>query len=265
MATNDDTTRSSSLKDTQHRLAGHPEPARIEAHKEAARLGAHDPADDEVVVPPVTADIDETPRFVRYGAAVLLGLAFGVGCYVWFGEGVPSAPRNPGHTLQLPTAQSVAAHRNTLQGHDVPTPFEAYAQDYTTVTPDGKLLASAQSPGGAEQAAPAASATTTASEPTVVYLFNYDSSTVPETPELTAIATRATKQGLSVDVKAYTDEHGRLAYNRKLSERRARAVGDYLVAHGVPAAKVTVHGMGPTHAYSDDAHDRRAEVTVYKK
>lgn len=38
-------------------------------------------------VPPVTADVDETPKTIKYGAAVILGLAFGVGCYVWYDGG----------------------------------------------------------------------------------------------------------------------------------------------------------------------------------
>lgn len=87
---------------------------------------------------------------------------------------------------------------------------------------------------------------------------------MPENPELTAMARVAKHKGLSLDVKAYTDEHGRAVYNQRLSERRARAIGDYLVAHGVPASKVSVHGMGATHAYANDAQDRRAEVVVVR-
>lgn len=42
---------------------------------------------EEQQVPPVTADVDETPKTIKYGAAVILGLAFGVGCYVWYDGG----------------------------------------------------------------------------------------------------------------------------------------------------------------------------------
>lgn len=96
----------------------------------------------------------------------------------------------------------------------------------------------------------------------LIYLFKYDSTNVPENPQLTQMARVAKDKGLTLDVRAYTDEHGRAAYNQRLSERRARAIGDYLIAHGVPASKVSVHGMGPTHAYANDAQDRRAEVVV---
>ncbi len=67
--------------------------------------------------------------------------------------------------------------------------------------------------------------------------------------------------GETVTVKAYTDATGNADYNRKLSERRAKAIGDYLIAHGVPASRVNTIGMGPTNAFSDNAHDRRAEIT----
>ncbi len=195
--------------DGSRSLGAHPQPGRIEAHPEPGRLPAHDVADD-VVVPAVTADVDETPGFVKYGAAVLLGLAVGVGGYVWYSGGVPSAPENPG-------------------GH--------MAKAATTAAP---------------AAAPV----------TVVYLFQYDSSDVPETASLTQIAEQATRSGVTLDVKAYTDEHGRPAYNQRLSERRAKAVADYLVEHGVPSSKIRVKGMGATDRFANDAQDRRAEVSL---
>ena len=98
-----------------------------------------------------------------------------------------------------------------------------------------------------------------------VYLFKYDSTTVPENSELTAVANEAKKYGYSLDVKAYTDEHGRADYNLNLSKRRAKAIADYLVAHGVPSSKITIQGMGATHAFANDAQDRRAEIYVMKK
>lgn len=263
MATKKDrTTRSEAPK----AIKGHEEPARIAAHEESPRLRAHTD-DDDVVVPAVTADVDETPKFVKYGAAVLLGLAVGVGCYLWI-NGIPSRPQNPGHQIVLPTAQG-----NTASAA-IPDPFAPNLDVNGTAT--GVVLRDAALAESVEPLAPgdysASQATTPSPEyvaavpvgDKVIYLFAYDSSTIAENPELTAIAQSAVKSGNTLDVKAYTDEHGRDAYNKRLSERRARAVGDYLVAHGVPASKVKVKGMGATHAYADDAHDRRAEVTVLK-
>ncbi len=244
-------------------LKGHKEPARIAAHEESPRLRAHTD-DDDVVVPAVTADVDETPKFIKYGAAVLLGLAVGVGCYLWI-NGIPSQPQNPGHQIGMSTAQA------TMPA--IPEPFapnlDANGTETAVLLRDASIAESVEplAPGdySVSQATPAPEYV--AAVPVgdkVIYLFAYDSSTIAENPELTAIAQSAVKSGNALDVKAYTDEHGRAAYNKRLSERRARAVGDYLVAHGVPASKVKVKGMGATHAYADDAHDRRAEVTMLK-
>ena len=264
MATNDDRPRRKEERHEQKSLQGHHDPELLEAHKEAARLEAYDPAEDEVV-PAVTADVDETPKYVQYGAAILLGLAFGVGCYLWIDGGVPSAPQNPGNTIKMAPTEQYFASSGTYQQPSaqgvLPDPFESPFEptleevpvQSATVT---EIVAVPEAAQAESAAAPAPAA--------VVYLFATDDSAVPETAELTAIAEKAKKQGLTLDVRAYTDEHGRAAYNKRLSEKRARAVGDYLIAHGVPGAKVKVRGMGPTHAYANDAQDRRAEVSVEK-
>ena len=87
----------------------------------------------------------------------------------------------------------------------------------------------------------------------VIYLFNTDSSSIPETSSLTAVARAAHETGKTVVIKAY---------NRRLSERRAKSVSDYMVAHGVPSSHIKAKGYGPTHAYANNAQDRRAEITL---
>ncbi len=209
-------------------------------------------------VPPVTADVDETPAFIRYGAAVLLGLAFGVGCYVWYGEGNPyNAPKYQAKTIEAPSTGTLYAHSIIPQSQNIPAPFAELGADWTTI-PQGTQLSGSAAPNTTSESA--ASQTI----PDAVYLFSYDSSKVPESAELNALASRAGKEGVRIDVRAYTDEHGKLAYNQRLSERRAKAIGDYLAAHGVPASKIVTKGMGPTHKYTDDAHDRRAEVRLIR-
>lgn len=257
MASKDKSPLDSKGIDGQKSLKEHAAEPRLEAHKENRRLAAHTDKDDAVPVPAVTADVDETPKFVQYGAAILLGLAFGVGCYIWVDGGIPSAPQNPGRVLRLPTAAgytSAGYADNLIDNEALPSPFDNSQEIIITSGAEDYYATAAVTPG--------ADATT---PDNVVYLFGYDSSTVPETASLTAIARKATANGLSLDVKAYTDEHGRYAYNQRLSERRAKAVGDYLITHGVPAKNVKIKGMGPTHAYGDDAHDRRAEVTVSRR
>ena len=250
--------------DGSRSLGAHPQPGRIEAHPEPGRLPAHD-ADADVVVPAVTADVDETPGFVKYGAAVLLGLAVGVGGYVWYSGGVPSAPENPGgHMAKAATYEyfnTPTAYYQADADGTVPDPFSSpFEVTGYTAEPEGNVESQAgltnASASDASTAAPAAAPVT------VVYLFQYDSSDVPETASLTQIAEQATRSGVTLDVKAYTDEHGRPAYNQRLSERRAKAVADYLVEHGVPSSKIRVKGMGATDRFASDAQDRRAEVSL---
>jgi OmpA-OmpF porin, OOP family len=48
----------------------------------------------------------------------------------------------------------------------------------------------------------------------------------------------------AIHVTAYTDRIGTDSYNLKLSDRRARAVMNYLVDHGISAGKIDARGMG---------------------
>lgn len=48
----------------------------------------------------------------------------------------------------------------------------------------------------------------------------------------------------AVNLIGYTDRIGGDAYNETLSHRRAEAVRDYLVAHGVPAEVINASGRG---------------------
>ncbi|MCX4263727.1 MAG: OmpA family protein [Muribaculaceae bacterium] len=117
----------------------------------------------------------------------------------------------------------------------------------------------------AEVAVPSAqtsSAAAVADGPDAVYLFPLNGASIAENDELNRVAAEARKTGADVNVVAYTDDSGRIEYNRQLSERRAKAVGDYLIAHGVDASRVHTSGGGPTHAYATAELDRRAEVTI---
>lgn len=95
----------------------------------------------------------------------------------------------------------------------------------------------------------------------VVYLFNYDSNNVPENATLTNLASELTASGRDVAIVAYTDPRGSRDYNMRLSQRRADAIGDYLVAHGVDRSHVKCKGAGPTNAFASEQQDRRAEIT----
>lgn len=50
----------------------------------------------------------------------------------------------------------------------------------------------------------------------------------------------------------HASSEGKPEYNRKLSERRAESVRKYLVAHGVPASRLSVKAFGATKPFADN-------------
>ena len=66
-------------------------------------------------------------------------------------------------------------------------------------------------------------------------------------------------------LEGHTDAYGRDDYNMRLSERRARAVADFLVGSGVGRERVTPVGKGVTAPRTDNPYDpanRRVEMRV---
>lgn len=72
----------------------------------------------------------------------------------------------------------------------------------------------------------------------------------------------------TIEVVGHTDTIGSAAYNQNLSERRARAVADVLIADGVPAWRIGARGLGFNQpAASNDteagrAANRRVEIVI---
>ena len=63
--------------------------------------------------------------------------------------------------------------------------------------------------------------------------------------------------GVSVEIKGYADELGPEDYNMKLSERRAKAVYDILVASGVDASRLSYKGYGEDTSVDKSSADAR--------
>jgi OOP family OmpA-OmpF porin len=63
--------------------------------------------------------------------------------------------------------------------------------------------------------------------------------------------------GVKVEVKGYADELGPEDYNIKLSESRAKAVYDLIVASGVDASRVTYKGYGEDTSVDKASADAR--------
>jgi outer membrane protein OmpA-like peptidoglycan-associated protein len=72
-------------------------------------------------------------------------------------------------------------------------------------------------------------------------------------------------------VQGHTDSQGRAANNMKLSERRAKAVADYLSAKaGIASSRLTSAGFGEDYPIADNktragrAQNRRVEIKLAK-
>ncbi len=99
--------------------------------------------------------------------------------------------------------------------------------------------------------------------------FEFDSATL--TPGSTATLDEGVKimkrhSDMKVEIAGHTDSQGNDEYNLGLSERRAQAVADYLIAHGANADNITVKGYGETQPVADNgteagrAANRRVEL-----
>ena len=71
-----------------------------------------------------------------------------------------------------------------------------------------------------------------------------------------------------VDVYGHTDSTGSDSYNQALSERRAKAVSDYLTSRGVSSTRVRFQGFGETQPIASNdtidgrAKNRRVEIKI---
>lgn len=69
-------------------------------------------------------------------------------------------------------------------------------------------------------------------------------------------------------VEGHTDSTGSERYNQSLSELRAKAVANEVVAHGIPANRLSVKGFGEMRPVADNASltgrnkNRRVEIVV---
>ena len=78
-------------------------------------------------------------------------------------------------------------------------------------------------------------------------LFDFDKATLK--PEGKAALNQLVAQAKALKLEmvvavGYTDRIGSAAYNMKLSQRRAQAVQDYIVAQGIPTPNVYAEGKG---------------------
>jgi outer membrane protein OmpA-like peptidoglycan-associated protein len=74
--------------------------------------------------------------------------------------------------------------------------------------------------------------------------------------------------GSKIEVAGYTDNIGTQKYNQGLSERRAAAVKDYLVKHGIDGSRIQTSGHGESDPIADNSTEegrfknRRVEIQI---
>ena len=101
--------------------------------------------------------------------------------------------------------------------------------------------------------------------------FDFDKATLR--PESTAELERLEKllletPALRLEISGHTDNVGKVDYNQDLSQRRAKAVVDYLTQHGVSTGRLTFAGYGDTQPVESNATklgrqlNRRTEFKV---
>ncbi len=109
--------------------------------------------------------------------------------------------------------------------------------------------------------------------PAKTYLVFFDWDKYNLTPRAMDIISQAasdsrTQQTTQILCNGYTDTSGTAKYNMGLSWRRAKAVAAQLVADGVPASEITMHGYGETHLLVPtgpgvrEPQNRRVEIVL---
>ncbi len=104
-------------------------------------------------------------------------------------------------------------------------------------------------------------------------LFAYDKADIrpqfqPRLDEVVAVLRE--NPDLQVRIEGHTDNIASAQYNQKLSLRRARAVHDYLVNHGIKAQRLSVAGFGFSRPVASNgtaqgrAKNRRVELTPFR-
>ena len=108
-------------------------------------------------------------------------------------------------------------------------------------------------------------------------LFGFDKSTIqPESysdlEKLTEILKKAPNK--RVEISGHTDNKGPEAYNQQLSERRAKAVVNYLVKRGIKKERLVAKGYGESRPFAPNVYpdgtdnpkgrkkNRRTEITI---
>jgi outer membrane protein OmpA-like peptidoglycan-associated protein len=103
----------------------------------------------------------------------------------------------------------------------------------------------------------------------VFFAFDRASIDPVEMDKLDNLIHRIEAKLIHVRIEGHTDSKGSARYNQKLSVKRAKAVKNYLVQHGIQAGKISIEGLGesdPAAPNDTEAHrikNRRADLIPF--
>jgi outer membrane protein OmpA-like peptidoglycan-associated protein len=97
-----------------------------------------------------------------------------------------------------------------------------------------------------------------------VYQFPFgDGSYSKPDPELEKLVKVMTEnKDVKIQIYAYTDKVGSVGFNQALSDKRAKAIYDYLVSKGIDKSRLAYQGKGILTKYGSNAENRRAEFVL---
>jgi outer membrane protein OmpA-like peptidoglycan-associated protein len=105
---------------------------------------------------------------------------------------------------------------------------------------------------------------------TVLFAFDHAALDPVEMDKLDHLLQRIENAHLMhIRIEGHTDSKGSARYNQKLSIKRAKAVQNYLIQHGIQASKISIEGLGasdPVVPNDTEAHrikNRRADLIPF--
>lgn len=81
----------------------------------------------------------------------------------------------------------------------------------------------------------------------------------------------ATNEDMRIEIAGHTDDRGKAEYNKKLSQRRAESVKDYLVNKGISSDRIRAKGYGESEPIASNESEqgrqknRRTEVRILEE
>lgn len=240
-------------------LGAHPEPPALSAHKAPQQIAAPEEAATAAAPDPIFENSRKgnLSGAMKWGLAAMLVLAaitavaviIGLSHHKNIDSNATAAYTTPGGSFVLHGGGDAAHGFIPVLLTPDPAAMAGTADNNDTATAIG--------PDGRTRLIAIADPTTQ-----LVYFFDVNKSSVAENATLNEFIKRISGAGDNVTVVAYTDLSGSRDYNTSLSKKRARALGDYLKAHGVDPSRLRVNGRGATDAFGSPELDRRAELHI---